>query len=141
MSDFYLSIELLAAATDAGVAIEHRARNRDAWSTPSARPFVLIERHRERRFATAASLLRELHYLASLRVRVEASKAAPPRPTDTHAGRVEHAKANGTCFACRHYSLPLQSLSGFCKLGAPDWAHNGNNTIRWDNTCNRYEKD
>lgn len=62
------------------------------------------------------------------------------RPTDTHKGRVACAKEHNTCFACRHYSAPYRRLSGFCGLGAPEWAYKNFNDVRWDNTCKRYEE-
>lgn len=135
-------------------AIRRRTRERQ-----SARPFHLIGGGRARYFASADAVKRELRYLQGLRdaqrAAAEAAVASQPAPVrnaiDTHAGKVEFAKANETCFACRFYSHPLQRLAGYCALGAPCWAkatgkeasaaYVGDNWVGWANTCERFEKE
>ena len=61
------------------------------------------------------------------------------RSVDTHLGKVGHAIANSTCFACRHYTGTFSHLTGYCRIGAPDWAHDEQQLLSWASSCGRFE--
>lgn len=116
--------------------------------------FHLVGRGATRRFASLASLERtvayheELHQLTRAAAEAIADGIANPQPVvsqpvvnpvDSHAGRVEFAKANKTCFACRFYSAPFQRLVGHCGIGGPaEWGH-PDQQIGWASTCSKFQ--
>lgn len=107
--------------------------------------FHLIGRGATRRFASLASLERTVAYHEELhRLTREAAEArVKPEPatnsTLSHAGRVEFAKSNRTCFACRFYSAPFQRLVGHCGIGGPaEWGH-PDQQIGWASTCSKFQ--